>query len=83
MTNKLNALTLGYAGAIVASACMLILGILGNMGVYTNTVDAMMQWHQFFSLSIGGIIGGIIEASISSFVVLYVFALVYNAILPK
>lgn len=83
MNNKLNALTFGYTGAIFASLMMLILGVLGNMGVYTNAVNAMAQWHPFFSLSIGGIIAGIIEAAISSFIGLYVFAWIYNSILPK
>jgi len=83
MNNKLNALTFGYAGAIISAICMLILGILGNIGVYMGAVEAMAQWHQFFSLSIGGIVGGIIEAAISGFIGFYVFALIYNALLPK
>ena len=34
----LNALALGYAGAVISVACMLLLGILGNMGLYTGAV---------------------------------------------
>ena len=75
---KLNALALGCAAAIVAAVIMLLLGILGNLGIYTGAVDMMRQWHMFFSLSIGGIIAGMIEAAIISFVFVYFFGWLYN-----
>ena len=53
---KLNPLALGGTVAILTVIIMLLLGILGNIGVYTDAVDMMQQWHVFFSLSIGGII---------------------------
>ncbi len=74
----LNSLALGYAGAIVSAACMLLLGILGNLGFYTGAASMIGGWHMFSSLSLGGIIAGIIEAAIISFIILYAFALVYN-----
>ena len=80
---KLNALTLGYAGAIVSAAGMLLLGILGNLKIYSGAVTMMGEWHSSFSLSIGGIVGGMIEAAVISFIVLYAFAWVYNALLPQ
>jgi hypothetical protein len=61
MDNRLNALALGYAGAIISGIGMLLLGILGNLGIYTGAVGMMQQWHIFFSLSPLGIITGIIE----------------------
>lgn len=79
--NKLHALNLGYAGAIVSAAVMLLLGILGNLGIYTAGVEAMSQWHLLFSLSFAGIIGGMIEGAVVSFIFLYVFALIYNWLL--
>lgn len=79
----LNALALGYAGAIVSAAVMLLLGILGNVGIYTGAVAMMTEWHMFFSLSVGGIIGGMIEAAIISFIILYAFALVYNWLVTR
>ena len=79
----LNALALGYAGAVISVACMLLLGILGNMGLYTGAVGMMAGWHMFFSLSVGGIIGGMVEAAVISFVALYAFALVYNMFVTK
>lgn len=75
---ELNAKALGYASAILAGLCMLLLGILGNLGIYVSAAEQMQKWHMFFSLSIGGIITGIIEASIIGFIAGYVFALIYN-----
>ncbi len=75
---KLNSLALGYAAAILVAIIMLLLGILGNIGVYTGAVDMMQQWHVFFSLSIGGIIAGMVEAAIITFVFVYLFGFIYN-----
>lgn len=75
---KLNPLALGYAAAFVSAIIMLLLGILGNLGIYSGAVSMMEQWHMFFSLSIGGIIGGIIEAAIISFLFTYIFGWFYN-----
>jgi hypothetical protein len=81
MAEKLNALALGYATAIISALCMLLLGILGNIGVYTGAAGMMMQWHMFFSLSIVGIITGMIEAAIIGFVFGYAFGWLYNKLI--
>ena len=78
MNGKLNALALGIASAIVAALSILILGILGVFGIYTGAVEMMKQWHMFFSLTPFGIISGMIEAAVISFVFLYILARVYN-----
>ncbi|MBT4935633.1 hypothetical protein HOL21_02450 [Candidatus Woesearchaeota archaeon] len=57
---------------------MLLLGIFGNLGWYMGAVNAMMQWHAFFSLSVLGIITGILEAAVISFVIVYAFVWVYT-----
>lgn len=75
---KIKPLALGYALAILSAACMALLGILGNFGIYTNAVQAMQQWHLFFSLSPFGIIAGMIESAVSGFVIGYAFAWLYN-----
>ena len=80
---KLNVLALGYAGAILSALGMLILGILGNLEIYTKAVEHMQDWHAFFSLSVGGIIGGMIEAAIWSFVILWAFGWLYNMLVAK
>lgn len=79
----LNALALGYAGAIISAVCMLLLGILGNMGLYEGAVAMMSEWHMFFFLSVVGIIGGMIEAAVITFVILYAFAIVYNWLVTR
>ena len=78
MNGKFSSLALGYTAAIVSAAVMLILGVLGNFGVYMSAVEVMMKWHVFFSLSIGGIIAGMIEAAVCGFVIAYVFGWTYN-----
>ncbi len=75
---KLNSLALGGAAAILAAVIMLLLGILGRIGVYTDAVEMMQQWHVFFSLSIGGIITGMVEGAVVSFVFVYLFGFIYN-----
>ena len=75
---KSKPLALGGAAAIVAAVVMLLLGILGSIGVYTGAVEMMQQWHMFFSLSIGGVIAGIFEAAVITFVFVYLFAFIYN-----
>jgi len=51
---------------------------LGSIGVYTGAVEMMQQWHMFFSLSIGGMIAGMFEAAIITFVFIYFFGFLYN-----
>jgi hypothetical protein len=79
----LNPLALGYAGAIISAAFMLLLGIFGNMGIYLGAVQMAQAWHMFFSPSLVGIIGGMIEAAIVGFVALYAFAFVYNWLVAR
>lgn len=78
LNRNLNSLALGYAAAITSAAGMLILGILGNLGLYAGAVQMMEQWHMFFSLSIGGIIAGMIEAAVIGFVFGCIFGWAYN-----
>ena len=75
--NKINALVAGYTAAIISGAGMLLLGIFGNLGVYTGAVEAMMKWHMYFSLSFWGIVLGIVEAAVISFIVVYAFVWLY------
>lgn len=75
---KLRSLALAGSAAIVAAIMMLLLGILGNFGIYTGAVEMMQQWHMFFSLSIGGIVAGIFEAAVITFAFIYLFGFLYN-----
>lgn len=78
IVQKLDARALGYSLAVLSGLYMLLLGILGNLGFYLVGIEAMQQWHVFFSLSIGGIITGIIEASIWGFISGWLIAYFYN-----
>lgn len=78
MVQKINELALGYASGIVFGLSMLVLSIAGKLGIYTGAVEMMKQWHVFFDLSVLGIVLGMIEAGIISFIVAYALALVYN-----
>jgi len=78
MTEKLNSFAFGASAVTVAALSMLILGILGNIGVYKGAVEMMTQWHMFFSLTPFGILTGMIEAAVISFLFFYIFAWIYN-----
>ena len=80
MTEKLNSFAFAASAAIVAALSMLILGILGNIGVYMGAVEMMSQWHMFFSLTPFGILTGMIEAAVVSFVFFFIFGWIYNKI---
>ncbi len=80
---SLNAIALGYTGAILSALGMLIMGILGNLGIYTKAVERMQDWHVFFSLSVSGIVGGMIESAIWSFIIFWIFGWLYNLFAVK
>jgi hypothetical protein len=75
---ELKPLAAGYSVAVVSAVGMLLLGILGNLGLYLGAVAAMQKWHVFFSLSVTGIVAGIVEAAVSGFVVAYAVIYLYN-----
>ncbi|MFO7607125.1 MAG: hypothetical protein R6W72_12605 [Desulfurivibrionaceae bacterium] len=78
MNGKLNVLALSEAAAIVSALSMLVLGIFGNIGIYTGAVEMMRQWHMFFSLAPLGILTGMLEAAVISFVIVYLLGWLYN-----
>ena len=49
MRAKLDPRALGVSSAVVSAAMMLLLGILGNLGLYGGAVEMMMKWHMIFS----------------------------------
>jgi hypothetical protein len=65
MTEKINTLVFALSAAIVAALSMLILGVLGNIGLYEGAVEMMMKWHMlsllssFLPYSVGFIINSI------------------------
>jgi len=75
---KLEVLPFSYALAGVSAMTILFLGVFGNFGFYMGGVEMMSRWHMFFSLSSIGILTGVIEAVIISFLFGYIFATLYN-----
>jgi putative effector of murein hydrolase LrgA (UPF0299 family) len=78
-TMHLDALALAGAAAIVSAVVMLLLGVFGAIGVYEGAVAMMEQWHLFFTPTVVGTIGGMIEAAVISFVLVYALAWLYNS----
>jgi len=76
--SKLNALAAGYAGAVISALAILLLALLGKLGFYMGAVKFLEEVHMFFSLSLVGIIGGVIEAAVFGFVFTYIFVWFYN-----
>ena len=83
MNQQLQANALASAGAIVAAAGMLLLGIGATIGIYEGAAKMMQEWHLFFSFSVVGIVGGMIEAAIITYIFLYAFAWVYNRMVKE
>ena len=74
----LKPLALGYSLAIVSAICMLVISILGWLGLYAKGVAAMQNWHVYYNLTIVGVLAGIVEAAIVSFVAGILIAWLYN-----
>lgn len=75
---ELNPKAIGLSAGILSGVCMLIIGILATFGVYMEAFEAMKVWHIWFDATVIGIIAGIVEAFILSFVAGYLFAWLYN-----
>jgi hypothetical protein len=78
MKEELNSFAFGTAAAIVAAIGMLVLSVVGIFGIYTGAVEMMMRWHMFYSLTPIGIITGMVEAAVISFIFFYLFAWIYS-----
>lgn len=74
----LNSHALGMSAAVLAGLCMLLLSLLGLAGVYTGAVEIMQQWHMWYSLTPFGIVLGIVEAGVASYVGGWLFGFFYN-----
>jgi len=81
MKQKLNEKALAISLAVISALGMLLLGIAGNFGIYMGAVEMMQQMHMFFNISILGIITGMIEAGIISFIFGWLIAYVYNKLI--
>ncbi|MDP3989375.1 MAG: DUF5676 family membrane protein [bacterium] len=81
--NTLDPIKFASAGAITSAICMLVLSIASPMGMYEGAMNMMRQWHMYYNISTSGILIGMLEAVVISFVFFYIFATIYNALLKK
>lgn len=81
--SKFDANKLALAGAITAALCMMLLSILNGLGLYQGATKQMMSWHMYYSPTVGGTVSGMVEAAVITYVVLFVFAWVYNTLGAK
>lgn len=75
---NLQANALGLSLGLLGALGMLVLSLLALGGVYTGAYEAMKVWHLFYDLTAVGIIAGIVEAAVWSYVSGYLVALFYN-----
>ena len=80
---KFTAQPVAIALAAWSALVMLLLWILAKMGLYVSATEAMISWHMFFNLTFVGLIGGMIEAAVISFLGVHSFVLIYNILVSK
>ena len=80
MNEKLNSAAFGIAAAVVAAIVMAIIGTLSRFGIYTEAAQMMSSWHMFFDTTLMGILAGMAETAISTFLFIYLFAVIHNKI---
>lgn len=83
MGQDLEPVAFSGAAALLAAAIMVVLGVLGNLGIYTGLASAMQQWHMFFDLTPVGIVAGAVEAAVLTFLMCYPFVVLYNRLLER
>ncbi|MBU1132060.1 hypothetical protein KKC32_02325 [Patescibacteria group bacterium] len=57
---------------------MLLLSVANSLGIYQNAAAQMQGWHMFYEPTFLGTISGMIEAAVFTYLVLFVFAWLYN-----
>ena len=83
MPKKLQAKQLALTFAILSALFMLVLWLLANIGIYVTAAEMMADWHMFFDLSLTGLLAGMVEAVVVSFVLVIVFVWIYNKVGEK
>jgi hypothetical protein len=80
---QLNAQPVATALAVWSALVMLLLWVLAKMGLYVSAIEAMASWHMFFNMTFIGLIGGMIEAAVISFLGVYSFVFIYNLVATR
>ena len=69
---------LGLSLGILAAVHMLAISLAAMSGYYTGAYEAMKVWHMFYDLTAVGVLGGILEAFVWSYIAGAVFGWMYN-----
>lgn len=69
--------------SIWSALVMFLIWVLAKMGLYVSAAEAMASWHIFFNLTFMGLIGGMVEAAVISFLGVYSFVFVYNLVASR
>jgi len=75
---QLNPQAIGLSAGILSGVGMLIIGILASFGTYLGAFEMMKSMHIFFDATFLGVIAGIVEAFLFSYVVGFLFVWIYN-----
>lgn len=78
MNSKIDVRAASYAAAGFSALLMVVITLLNRIGIYSAMADRMEVWHMFYAPTVVGTITGMIEAAIISFIVVYIFSLMYN-----
>ena len=80
MPKKLRAKQLAITFAIWSAIFMLVIWLLANVGIYVSVAEQMAGWHMFYNLTFTGLIGGMVEAAVLSYIGVYTFVWIYNKV---
>lgn len=74
----LNSRALGLSLATLAAGHMLVMSLAALGGYYLGAYEAMKAWHLFYDLTAAGIISGIVEAAVWSYIAGWLVGWFYN-----
>lgn len=74
----LSSKALGLSLATLSALSMLVISLLALGGYYTGAYEAMKAWHVFYDLTAVGILGGIVEAAVFSYIAGWLIGWFYN-----
>lgn len=75
---KIDSYALAYTLAILCAGWTLVVSLFGKMGYGLGMVEMMQKYHPLFSLSFGGIIGGMAASALCGLLTGFVAGWLYN-----
>ncbi len=75
---KLSPNAIGLAAAILSTVCMLVIGVLAMFEIRMEAFEMMKTMHLWFDATVVGVLLGMVEAFVFTYVAGFLFALLYN-----